>query len=561
MLERFRVSNGSDRLRILDPACGDGVLLEALLGALSARSRLVAQVVGFDTDERAVEATRSRLGSIFPGVELAIERGDFLDRALALRGRAGEASPALRDPFDLVIANPPYVRTQVMGAERAQEIARAFGFTGRVDLYFPFLVCISEVLAPRGVAGIIVSNRFMTTRSGGAVRREVLARFALRQVWDLGDTELFDAAVLPALLLAGGTGEDAPALTAFSSIYRSASLPDARAQDALAALDHPSGTVVGADDGRRFRVVHGTLDNGGALEGVWRLATRSADDWLARVEAHTWKTFSALGRVHVGVKTTADPVFIRSDWHEMPRGERPELLRPLTSRHRARCFKPRAADEPRMILYPHEATASGRAPADLARHPRTAAYLEKHRARLEARTYVIDAGRRWYEIWVPHDPGAWSQQKLVFLDIAQKPTFWIDLEGTVVGGECYWLRCEKRVDADLLWLALAVANSSFIEAFYDQRFHNKLYSGRRRFIAQYVEHFPLPRPDARSSRDLIAKAKEIYAGTPSAQAEAAARALDARVWEAFGFPGEVLPGGSRRARPPATAADHSGGSS
>jgi hypothetical protein len=133
--------------------------------------------------------------------------------------------------------------------------------------------------------------------------------------------------------------------------------------------------------------------------------------------------------------------------------------------------------------------------------------LEKHRDALEARTYLIEAGRKWYELWVPQNPAAWALPKLVFPDISDKPIFWIDTDGGVVNGECYWLQCENKDEHDLLWLALAVANSTFIEAFYDHRFNNKLYAGRRRYITQYVELFPLPNPTCVESVMIIALGK------------------------------------------------------
>ncbi|MGH7239011.1 MAG: TaqI-like C-terminal specificity domain-containing protein, partial [Candidatus Saccharimonadales bacterium] len=154
---------------------------------------------------------------------------------------------------------------------------------------------------------------------------------------------------------------------------------------------------------------------------------------------------------------------------------------------------------------------------------------------LESRTYVIAAGRRWYELWVPHDPAAWSSPKLVFPDISNKPIFWIDTEGGVVSGECYWLRCDNDDERDLLWLALAVANSSFIETFYDHRFNNKLYAGRRRFITQYVEQFPLPDPAREEVKSIIAVTKEIYNRSPSAEADQLALKLDELVWSVFGL--------------------------
>ena len=310
----------------------------------------------------------------------------------------------------------------------------------------------------------------------------------------------------------------------------------AEAADALSALTSSDDSVIAISDGRRFRVRHGTLDNGGDPEGIWRVATEATDQWLKAVEDNTWNTFRRIGKIRVGVKSTADNVFVRSDWNDLP-GGRPELLRPLITRKCARRFKadvPLKEKDIKEILYPHEETKAGRAAVDLKFYPKAASYLKEHRKALEARSYLIEAGRKWYELWVPQDPAAWASPKLVFPDISDKPIFWIDMDGGVVNGECYWLRSENDDEQDLLWLALAVANSTFIEVFYDHKFNNKLYAGRRRFITQYVELFPLPNPACNDAIEIIALAKEIYAKTPSPAIEQLTANLDARIWRVFG---------------------------
>ena len=161
---------------------------------------------------------------------------------------------------------------------------------------------------------------------------------------------------------------------------------------------------------------------------------------------------------------------------------------------------------------------------------------------MQARTYVVEGGRQWYEIWVPQDPGAWNIPKLVFRDITAQPTFWLDLDSTIVNGDCYWLCPENRDSEELLWLAAAVANSTFIERFYDHRFNNKLYAGRRRFMTQYVELFPLPNPKTDLSREITSLAKAAFevAGRPESQD--VERNLDKLVWQAFGLEIEEAPG-------------------
>ena len=502
-------------LRVLDPAVGDGVLLTSLVRALHERGCERISVTGFDTNPAALDEARQRFAREFPDLAPTLQQRDFLDDARCT------------EPFDAVIANPPYVRTQVLGAQRAQQLARRYGLTGRVDLYYAFLLAISRVLAPGATLGIIVSNRFMSTRSGQSVRKALHELYNLIHVWDLGDTKLFDAAVLPAVLLAG-TKDAADLGTRFTSIYETTKESSQAARSPIEAL-HLDGIVTTAD-GRRFDVVQGSLDT----TGVWRMATAEKDEWLALVQSRTFARFGDLGKIRVGVKTTADKVFIRDDWSELARNILPEVLRPLTTHHLARRYRA-LADASTQILYTHESRDGRRVAIDLARYPRTRAYLEGHRAQLERRQYVIAAGRQWYEIWVPQDPSAWSRPKLVFPDISAEPVFWIDETGSVVNGDCYWLTLEPGRDADLMWLALAVGNSRFALEFYDHRFNNRLYAHRRRFITQYVSEFPLPDPVLPVSREIIALAKQIYRSIPAEDADSLARTVDARVHEAFGL--------------------------
>ncbi len=340
--------------------------------------------------------------------------------------------------------------------------------------------------------------------------------------------------MLPALLVAVGWSEtagDGPARC--TTIYQCAQPADAARDDVLTSLDHEG--VVGLPDGRHFRVRQGPLsyDHPG---GVWRLSSPAIDDWRKRVTDHTARLVGSLGKIRVGVKTTADEVFIRDDWAEQPADQRPELLLPLITHHGAARFC--TASGGKQIVYPHLATDRGRVVAELNDYPRMARYLEQHRDRLASRSHVREAGRRWYELWVPHDPAAWARPKLVFRDICARPTFWLDESGAVVNGDCYWLCCRRPEDEDWLWLALGVCNSSFIETYCDLTFNNRLYGGRRRFMSQYVEAFPLPQADGDRSRRIIAQARKRYEmGPDTAPAAELEAELNQLVWQAFGFTG------------------------
>ena len=120
---------GDRPLRVLDPAIGDGELILSLLNQLFSISDFNVTVHGFETDPVALSRAKQRITEQFPNVSLHLRAGSFLDVALGRRdnGEQGSLFEDSRLPsFDLIIANPPYVRTQIMGAAKSQALARKF---------------------------------------------------------------------------------------------------------------------------------------------------------------------------------------------------------------------------------------------------------------------------------------------------------------------------------------------------------------------------------------------------------------------------------------------------
>jgi transposase-like protein len=72
--------------------------------------------------------------------------------------------------------------------------------------------------------------------------------------------------------------------------------------------------------------------------------------------------------------------------------------------------------------------------------------------------------------------------------------------------------------------------------YHDLCFNNKLYSGRRRYFAQYIEKYPIPDPNTSSSKRIIELVKELNELTASNQEVTQQEVLlNKLVEEAFGF--------------------------
>jgi len=517
---------------VLDPACGEGELLLAVADAARASSLPAPHLIGVDSDARAADVALDRLAQVRAGSVL-VRNEDFLEMVV-------ERPAALPSGCNLVISNPPYVRTQVLGAARSQALARQFDLAGRVDLYHAFVVAMTAMLGERGVLGLLASNRFLTTRGGQSLRSLLLRNYEIAELWDLGDTKMFEAAVLPAVVIGRRTNTPLREPGGFVKVYESPSSMDVSICD-TSLLHILEGETQGAVKvlNRCFTINRGQLIEPG-VEQPWRLTSSTSTAWLHRVKKRTVGRFGDLGPIRVGIKTTADSVFIRASWQDLPHTIRPEdeLLRPLLTHRVAARWRVRDNTEGmRWVLYPHETRNGRREPVDLVRFPRAAAYLEQHRPRLEGRDYVRKSKRAWYEIWVPQQPSAWSAPKLVWPDISEKARFFVDHSGSIVNGDCYWLSCDGRSDEEIA-LALAIANSSFALQHYDLCCGNRLYSGRRRFMTQYLQELPIPLASAAEMREVAAMVEQLREPALAADHEVVARiegALDAAVFELFGI--------------------------
>lgn len=517
-----------ERLVVADPAIGDGELILSLLNSLDSTDNV--EVIGFDINLDSIELSKQRIYNFFPNVKINLIHGDFLDYCI---NNNSENCNYILPKFDVIIANPPYVRTQVLGAEQSKFLSQKFGLKGRVDIYQAFLIGMSKCLSEDGVAGVIVSNRFLTTKGTGALRQSLYDLYDIYNIWDFGDTKLFEAAVLPAVLLFSLRKNNVETPTNFCSIYETNDEAKSFSETPVDAISLNG--VVKCSNGKSYFVKSGQLDYDSSPKDIWRIKDLESQKWLSDVASKTWATFGEVGKIRVGVKTTADNVFIKESWIEEV-GVEPELLKPLITHHVAGRFQ-QSDKKTKQILYTHETVNGKKKAVDIENYPVSHSYLEQHREQLEGRKYVIDANRNWFEIWVPQNPQLWLEDKIVFRDICEEPTFWLDKDQSIVNGDCYWMLNDFRKDEiDILWLILAVANSKFIELFYDTKFNNKLYSNKRRFISQYVEQFPLPDPKLAISLKMIDLAKSIFSEGDIRKRAEREKILNNLVWEAFDLP-------------------------
>ena len=194
-------------IKALDPSCGSGAFLIGLLDQLARihftlsktlndfyasnhelKHQLLSEsIFGIDLDSRAVNRTRCRLWLSLAAdshqpftVSLGafnIESGDSL---LGLEPECVRDVKASSGGFDLVLANPPYVRHGHLAQEYKKQLFEQYGDVKHSpvhktsDLYCYFFVRANEFLRPNGLQIFVCSNSWLDAGFGKNLQQYLL---------------------------------------------------------------------------------------------------------------------------------------------------------------------------------------------------------------------------------------------------------------------------------------------------------------------------------------------------------------------------------------------------
>ncbi len=156
---------GRTDLRVLEPSAGDGAFLRGL--ERSSLVRHLKDIEAVEVLEGEAQKARHTLGAL--GLPGRVVHENVLRWARI-------PSPG----FDLVLANPPYVRFQFISDEdkqRAKTISAQLGAIGSSvsNLWIPVFLLSLAKLRDGGVFSVILPTEFLTGISANAVRNWLVA--------------------------------------------------------------------------------------------------------------------------------------------------------------------------------------------------------------------------------------------------------------------------------------------------------------------------------------------------------------------------------------------------
>ena len=354
--------------------------------------------------------------------------------------------------FDLVVGNPPWVRSEALTRALRHRLAERYhwfrpaptrGYQNYPDLSVAFVERALELTREGGIAALLIPAKLRHAGYASTLRRALAATTTLHAVADMppDDAKAFDATVYPMALVSRKTRP-------------------ASGQRTSTTLEAAASTVA-----------QSSLEG----DGPWMLA----GDAVGRVAERLTRECQPIRdrwQCSLGVKTGADDVFLTS----VPDIE-PEVMRRAV---RGRDIKPGSVTSSKWIRWPCD--AAGEALRTLP--PRAAAYFRAQRDRLTRRADYRD-GPPWTLFRTRAALGA---HRVVWPDLARRLEA-AALTGTAGGAlipmnTCYVLTTTDGREAVVL---AALLNTTWIRALATIRAPLAA-SGFRRFNARVIEDLPLP---------------------------------------------------------------------
>ena len=404
----------------------------------------------------------------------------------------------VEDGFDVVIANPPYIRHEAIKPIKPQ-LSKRFGkfYCGTADIYTYFYKAGIDSLKPSGHLCFIAPNKFMRAGYGKNTRALLTTEAMPKVVIDFCDLPIFDATTYPSVLLVEKrkpSEEDKTLAVTFTT------------EEQLAHIDETIGAV-------GFKMPISALRTEG-----WNL---ERPEVLALMEKLR-KAGTPLGeyvheRFYRGILTGLNEAFVIDETtrkrliSEDPKSE--ELIKPWL---RGRDIKKWKAEWAELYLinipsssnhhwpWSDEKAESKAKKIFKETYPAIHDHLTKWKDKLEKRD---DQGKFWWELRSCAYYKEFEQPKIVYPDIAKATEFTWDESKAFLGNTAYIIPTDDK------WL-LGLLNSSLIWWLY-LNISSTIQGGFVRFIAQYVAQLPIPPASAAQKAPIIEFVQKFLADPES----------------------------------------------
>ena len=313
--------------------------------------------------------------------------------------------------FDVVLANPPYVRMELFkDIKPILRIVYPEAHSDRADLYIYFYARALQLLTDRGMLVFISSNKWFRAKYGAKLRTFVAQTAGVLSITDFGDLPVFESASAYPMVFVSQKGVLGHK-TRFSAVKSlNAPYPDIRAVIHHVGRDLPANAISGKGWSFADQILTSNIRS-------MRAASKALDEYVE-------------GQILYGVKTGLNEAFVidgvkRSELLDAS-PESAEVIKPFVVGRDTRKWHIRPAD--RWLLYMYHGI-------DVVKQSAVIEHLQQYRQHLERRA----TRQEWYELQQPQMRYAagFEQPKIIYPVMARASAFAFDARGAFTNDKTF----------------------------------------------------------------------------------------------------------------------------
>lgn len=448
----------------------------------------------------------------------------------------------VRDGFDIVIGNPPYVRQEKIRLikpilqEQKYEV-----FTSKADLYVYFYEKGYQLLKEQGILAYITSNKWMRAKYGENLRKFLKEKTTITKLIDFGGYRVFEQTVDTCILLF--KKEKPPKGYTFEFLTVPSDVKDLESylrKRSKYLIEQETETVLKrVESWRDVGTWQDFRDWQTAYVGNWQTMLQEklsnngwtlGDDKVLSLKEKIEKVGKPLKewdvKIYRGVLTGYNDAFIidtetrnrilASCKDEEERKRTEEIIKPVLRGRDIERYRYKWAEK--WLIYAYQGI-------DIENYPSVKSYLSQFKDQLEKRTggavwdksktKIISIPYKWYELQVDYHAAKqeFEKEKIVWQEIVREPSFAYDNSGMYVEATAFLMTGKN------LKYIIGLLNSKPV-AFFFKTFYagGGLGEDGYRYKKAFLEQLPLP-PITKENHPLadqiVQKVQEILTLTQS----------------------------------------------
>lgn len=433
-------------IRILDPSCGGGYFLIELYNRLLPMACKMGienpeehvmnmNLFGFDIDENAIMITQIEIYEKTGHAAANIEGRDFLI--------------GLREEYDIIIGNPPYMGHKVLTGEYRKRLQDEYKsvFSDKGDLSYCFIKRGIDSLKPNGKLLFLTSRYILEALNGNDIRRYIKEKGRLISIVDFYGVRIIKGVGVDNIILKFQLTSDCE----LADFYRVRNTGFGMGEEVFNDI---------RCKGDRY-VKHISINQSNLKDEGWSFLSPIEASIIDKIEGYELSTFCESFQ---GIITGCDDAFVINEDEAASLSIEEELLKPWIKNKNVREYCVTKSDE--LIIYSDIIR-------DEALYNNGIQYIKKYKGRLEKRRECIKGMRRWYELQWGRRLELFEGSKIIYPYKAAKNRFALD-RGNYFSADVYAIRIKDMFINNISYEFLTGVLNSSIYEFYIKTMAKKL---------------------------------------------------------------------------------------